>query len=49
MILSVDIPDTINRKLEAMKRKTGKSKSLIVRDIIKANFEQVKADRKEVA
>lgn len=49
MILTVDIPDVLNRKLEAMKRRTGMSKSLIVRDILKAHFDQLKADEKKVA
>lgn len=49
MILSIDIPDVINRKLEAAKRKTGMSKSLIAREILKAHFDHLKSEVKKVA
>lgn len=49
MIITIDIPDAINRKLEAEKRKTGLSKSRLVRHILEAHYEQVRNARREVA
>ena len=46
MILTVDIPDVLHRKLERRKRQTGMSKSLIVRDILESHFEEADAKRK---
>lgn len=49
MIITIDIADSTNKRLETEKRKTGMSKSLIVRNILKTHFEQRKTgSRKEV-
>lgn len=48
MIVTVDIPDLVNRKLEALKRKSGMSKSLIVRQILEGHFIRLKSEQKEV-
>lgn len=39
MIITIDVPDVLNRKLEAMKRKTRLSKSYLVRQILEQHFE----------
>jgi predicted transcriptional regulator len=38
MLITVNIPDDLNRKLESQKRKTGMSKSLLIRQILAAHF-----------
>jgi metal-responsive CopG/Arc/MetJ family transcriptional regulator len=38
MIITLNIPDDLNRKLEAQKRKTGMSKSLLIRQILAAHL-----------
>lgn len=42
MIITIDIPDSIHRRLDTEKRKTGISKSLQVRNILEAHYEQLK-------
>jgi predicted DNA-binding protein len=42
MIITIDIPDSLNRKLEAAKRKTGLSKSYLVRQIILEHYQREK-------
>jgi predicted DNA-binding protein len=43
MVITLNIPDAVNSKLEAFKRQTGMSKSLIVRQILLAHFKQQKS------
>lgn len=42
MMLTVDIPEALNRRLESEKRKTGLSKSHLVRMALQAAFLEVK-------
>lgn len=43
MIITVNIPDKLNAKLDKVKRDTGKSKSLQIRDILTWHFMNAKA------
>lgn len=40
MVVTVDIPDKLHRKLEAVKRRTGISKSLQIRRILLEHYAQ---------
>lgn len=42
MIITVDVPKTLNEKLERDKRRTGLSKSFIVREVLLKHYEQSK-------
>lgn len=45
MVLTVDVPKRIHQWIESEKRRTGLSKSDIVRQILKAHY----AEKKEVS
>lgn len=49
MVLTMDIPDKLHRKIEAEKRRTGLSKSYIVRRILSQHYEQQTATDKKSA
>jgi hypothetical protein len=40
MVITVNIPDSVNRLLEKRKRDTGMSKSLLIRRILASHFEK---------
>lgn len=42
MVITVDVPKTMNSKLERDKRRTGLTKSFIVREILSRHYEQKK-------
>lgn len=46
MMLTVDISEALNRRLESEKRKTGLSKSHLVRMALQAAFLEVKSSVK---
>ena len=44
MVITLNIPDAIDRKLESQKRRTGMSKSLIVRQILIKHYGPAKKE-----